>query len=119
MFKYWIRGEVCEAKNLDEAKARVGWVHPQEVDPKNHFIVRIWNWDEDEEDFIVENLGEAGHRVFRHYRDALDWYRRLALDIELRFQVGEVKIDLVHFHFGEFKPVLSRVLFPGLLVAEP
>ena len=50
MYKYHYEEAVCTAENLNEARKQIGWTFPDGIDPNNHFMVRVWQWDETDQD---------------------------------------------------------------------
>lgn len=84
-----------------------------EVDPENCFMVRIWLWDERSQDFSIEKMEKPGHQMFEDYLAAYDLFDKMRQK-DLPGLLGkEVKLDLVHYKFGDGRTIYSNILFPG------
>lgn len=83
------------------------------VDPENCFMVRIWLWDEHSQDFSIEKLEDPGHKMFEDYMNAYGHFNKMRQK-DLPGLLGkEVKLDLIHYKFGEGRTIYSNILFPG------
>lgn len=116
MYKYNYKEAVCTADNLDKARKQIGWTFPGEINPNNYFVVRVWQWDETDQDYIVEVLHEPGHQVFNAYVDALECYKNLVEGFSDEFS-KDAKLDLVHYHLATFRALHSKILFPSELAS--
>ena len=117
MYKYRYNSQVHSASGFSEAKKREGLAFPEEIDPISHFIVRIWQWDEEDDDFSIEIFDAPGHQVFQDYDDAISCFKILTAQYPAQAQV-ECKLELVQYHRGKITTYHSKILFPPLLARE-
>jgi hypothetical protein len=118
MYKYLYNNQIQTAAGFPEAKQQEGLFLPEGVDPINHFIVRIWHWDKNDDDFSIEILDAPGHQVFQDYDDAINCFKALIIDYP-REAAEESKLELVQYHRGKITTYHSKILFPPLLAREP
>ena len=117
MYKYLLNNQIHFAPGFHEARRQAGFVLPEGFDPINYFIVRIWHWDEMEQDFSVEFFDTPGHQVFAEYDNALTCFKALAIDYPE--EAGkEIKLELIQYHRGKVSTLQSKILFPPLLAKE-
>ena len=117
MYKYLFNKEIHTTLGLHEAVRLADFSLPEDIDPINHFIVRIWHWDENEKDYDIEVFDTPGHQVFKEYDDALTCFNALAVDYPEEAN-EEIKLDLVLFHRGKVTTYHSKILFPPVLATE-
>lgn len=117
MYKYRYNNKIGSASGFSEARKRAGLALPEGIDPISHFIVRIWQWNEDDDDFSIEILDTPGHQVFQDYDDALTCFRVLATQYPAEV-AQEIKLELIHFHRGRVTIYHSKILFPPLLAGQ-
>lgn len=113
MYKYHYEEAVCTAENLNEARKQIGWTFPDGINPNNHFMVRVWQWDETDQDYIVELLQGPGNQVFHAYVDALECYKNLVKGFSDQFS-KDARLDLVHYRLPKFRALHSKILFPSV-----
>lgn len=90
---------------------------PEDIDPINHFIVRIWHWDAREQDFSIEVFDPPGYQVFNEYDDALTLFNALEMGIQEN-STEEIKLELIQYHRGKITTYHSKILFPPLLAEQ-
>lgn len=117
MYKYLHNSQIDFASGFQEAKRRAGLALPEGIDPISHFIVRIWQWDEEDDDFSIEILDAPGHQVFEEYDEALTCFKVLVAQYPAEAE-KEVKLELVQYHRGKITIYYSKILFPPLLATE-
>ena len=117
MYKFLHNNQIHFAPGFPEARGQVGLALPEGIDPINHFIVRIWHWDENEKDYDIEVFDAPGHQVFKEYDDALTCFNALAVDYPEEAN-EEIKLDLVLYHRGKVTTYHSKILFPPVLAKE-
>ena len=118
MFKYIYNKEMHTVAGLHDAVRLADFALPEGIDPVNHFIIRLWQWDEADKEYSVEVFDPPGHQVFKKYEDALDCYNALALDYPEE-STEETRLELVQHHLGQIRILQSRILFPPILAREP
>ena len=118
MYKYRYNNQIHSASGFSEAMKQKGLSVPNGIDPNSHFIVRIWQWDEDEDDFCIEMFDPPGHRTFKEYDHAMTCFRAMIAQYPLE-SMEESKLELVHYHRGKITTYHSKILFPPLLATEP
>ena len=118
MYKFLHNNQIHNAPGFHEAMSRAGLALPEGTDPINHFIVRIWHWDDKERDYAVEVFDTPGHQVFNEYDDALTCFNALAIDY-VDVADKEIKLELVQYHRGKITTYRSKILFPSILAMEP
>lgn len=117
MYKFLHNNRIYFAPGFFEARQQTEFALPEGINPINHFIVRIWHWDETEQDYSIEVFDAPGHRVFKEYDDALTFFN--ALTIDYPDDAGaEVKLELIQYHRGRVSTLQSKILFPTLLSKE-
>ena len=117
MYKYRYNNQIHFAPGFYEARKKEGLALPEGISPISHFIVRIWQWDENDDDFSIEIFDSPGHQVFQDYDDALTCFR--ILEAQYPAQTSqEIKLELIHYHRGRTTIYYSRILFPPLLAKE-
>jgi hypothetical protein len=117
MYKFLHNKQIHFAPGFYEARLQAGLALPVDIDPINHFIVRIWHWDGNEKDYSIEVFDAPGHQVFKEYDDALTCFNALAIDYP-NVAGKEIKLDLVLYHRGKVTTYHSKILFPTLLAME-
>ena len=117
MYKYLYKNQIHTAKGFSEAKKREKLLFPEGVNPVSHFIVRIWHWDEDDDDFSIEILDPPGHQVYQEYDDAINCFKDLIIDYPIGAAV-ESKLEMVQYHRGKITTYHSKILFPPLLAGQ-
>lgn len=118
MYKYKFNDEIHSAYGFREARKRIGWFLPADIDPTCYFMVRLWLWDNEEKEYEIEILDEPGHKVFREYDDALTFFNILLTDYPEQIS-EDVRLELVQYHMGCLSTLHSKILFPVLLASEP
>ena len=118
MYKYRYNSQIHSASGFSAAKKQEGLVFPEGVDPISHFIVRLWQWDEEDDDFSIEIFDAPGHQVFQDYNDAISCFKILTVEYPAQ-AVAECKLELVQYHRGKVTTYHSKILFPPLLAREP
>ena len=117
MYKFLHNSQILFALGFIEARWKTGFTLPADVDLVNHFIIRLWHWDEFEKDYSIEVFDAPGHQVFKEYDDALNCFNTLEIDYpDVAGQ--EIKLELVHYHRGKITTYHSKILFPTLLAME-
>lgn len=117
MYKYHYAGAVGTAQSLNEARKQIGWAFPDAINPDNYFLVRVWQWDKTDQDYIVEVLNAPGHQIFNAYVDALACYNKLVAGFSDQFS-EEARLDLVHYHLAKFRALHSKILFPSVPASD-
>ena len=118
MYKYIFNNKVHFAVGFMDARRQIGRTLPEEIDPVSYFLVRLWQWDKEENDYVIELLDEPGHQVFNEYDDALTCFN--SLQVEYPEQTSEdFRLELAQYHMGEISTLHSKILFPALLAWEP
>jgi hypothetical protein len=117
MYKFLHNDQIQLAPGFHEAMRQSGLAMPEGINPINHFIVRIWLWDDKEQDYIIEIFDAPGHQVFNEYDDALTCFNALAVDYP-EVANKEIKLELVQYHRGKITTLYSKILFPPLLAME-
>jgi len=117
MYKYLYKKQIHFAPGFPEARRQVGFVLPEGINPISHFIIRIWQWDENEDDYSIEVLDAPGHQVFEEYDDALDCFKALAIRYPEE-TAEEIKLEFVQYHRGKITTYHSKILFPPVLARE-
>jgi len=118
MYKFLHNNQIHNAPGFHEAIRQAGLTLPEGIDPINHFIVRIWHWDDKGQDYTIEVFDAPGHRVFNEYDDALTCFNALAVDYP-EVADKEIKLELVQYHRGKISTLYSKILFPPILAMEP
>jgi hypothetical protein len=118
MYKYLFNKEIHTALGLHDAVRLADFVLPEGIDPVSHFIVRLWQWDEEDQDYSIEVFDAPGHQVFKEYDDALNFFNDLATDYP-EVAGEEIKLELVQYHRGKISTLRSKILFPAILAMEP
>ena len=118
MYKFLHNNQIHFAPGFHEARRHTKFNLPEGIDLINHFIVRIWHWDETEQDYCVEVFDAPGHQVFKEYDDALACFNALATDYPETAE-EEIKLELVQYHRGKITTLRSKILFPPVLAREP
>lgn len=117
MYKYLHNRQIHFAPGLHEARWHTQFALPEGVNPIDHFIVRIWYWDETEQDYSIEVFDAPGHQIFREYDNALICFNALVIDYPN--EAGkETKLELIQYHRGKMTTLQSKILFPSLLATE-
>lgn len=117
MYKYLYNQQIHTAPRFQEARTQTGFFLPEKIDPINHFIIRIWHWDEKERDHSIEVFDAPGHQVFQEYDDALTCFN--ALETDYPEKAGEeIKLELVQYHRGKTTTYYSKILFPSPLARQ-
>ena len=118
MYKFLYNSQIHFASGFHEAMKQTGFALPEDVNPINYFIVRVWHWDENEKDYSIEVFDAPGHQVFGEYDDALTYFNALVAGYPE--EAGEeVKLELILYHRGEITTYHSKILFPSVLAREP
>ena len=117
MYKFLHNSQIHFAPGYHEALRQAGVALPKGIDPINHYIVRVWHWDETERDYSIEVFDAPGNQVFNGYDDALNCFNALASDYP-NVAVEEIKLELIQYHRGKFTTYHSKILFPPLLAME-
>jgi hypothetical protein len=117
MYKFLHNSQIHFAPGFHEAMRQAGIALPKEIDPINHYIVRVWHWDEKDRDYSIEVFDAPGHQMFNEYDDALTCFNALATDYP-REAGEEIKLELVQYHRGKVTTYHSKILFPPLLEKE-
>jgi hypothetical protein len=117
MYKYLYNNQIHFAPGFHEARWHTKLALPDDINPIDHFIVRIWHWDETEQDYSIEVFDAPGHRVFKEYDNALTFFNALIIDYP-NDTGEEVKLELIQFHRGRVSTLQSKILFPTLLAKE-
>ena len=111
MYKYSFKGRVHTARDMYEARHKAGLSLPISTPTFSPYVVRLWQWDEEDREFAVEIFNTPGHQIFNSYDEALVCYNTLT-----EFFPGEIdedlKMELVHFHQGESYRLASKILLP-------
>ncbi len=118
MFKYSYEGQVREANGPKEAFAECNLLPPEPKDPYHYFLVRVLMWHEPDDEYTVEKIDGCGHRLFDEYNDALTYYRFVQKGNVLN-PSDDIKLQLVHYIYGEPHPVHSKIILPTVLMQEP
>jgi hypothetical protein len=118
MYKYLHNSRIHFAPGFREARWQTEFTLPEGINPINHFIVRIWHWDEKEQDYSIEVFDAPGHQVFKEYDDAQICFNALATDFP-ETAAEEIKLELIQFHRGKIATLQSKILFPSILAGEP
>jgi hypothetical protein len=117
MYKYLHANQIHCAPGYSEALKEAGFALPEGVDPINHFIVRIWHWNDNEKDYSIEVLDAPGHQVFQEFDDALTCFN--ALESGYPKAAGEeIKLELVQYHRGKITTYYSKILFPPIMARQ-
>ena len=103
MYKFLHNNQIHFAPGFPEARQQVGLVLPEGIDPINHFIVRIWHWDENEKNYDIEVFDAPGHKVFKEYDDALTCFKFIKIHAAWCCRDGGHKLLL--YEKGYFNPV--------------
>jgi hypothetical protein len=117
MYKYLYNNQIHCASGFREAREQTEFALPEKINPINHFIVRIWQWDETEKDFSIEIFDPPGYQVFNKYDDALTFFNALEIDYPGE-AAKEIKLELVMYHRGKITTYRSKILFPPLLAGQ-
>ena len=118
MYKYLHNSRIHFAPGFREARWQAEFTLPEGINPINYFIVRIWHWDEKEQDYSIEVFDAPGHQVFKEYDDALICFNALEADYQEK-AAEEIKLELIQYHRGKVTTYHSKILFPPLLAREP
>ena len=118
MYKFLHNNRIHFAPGFHEARWQTEFALPEGINPIDHFIVRIWHWDETEKDHSIEVFDAPGHQVFKEYDDALTCFNALATDYP-ETAAEEIKLELIQFHRGKIATLQSKILFPSILAGEP
>ena len=118
MYKYLHNKQIHFALGFHDARAQAGFTLPEGINPINHFIVRIWHWDETDKDYSIEVFDAPGHQVFKEYDDALTCFNTLVADYPEE-AAEEIKLELIQYHRGKISTLQSKILFPPVLAGEP
>jgi hypothetical protein len=118
MYKFLYNNQILHAPGFLEAMRQAGLALPEDINPISHFIVRIWHWDDNGRDFVIEVFDTPGHQVFNEYDDALTCFNTLAIKYQ-QVTSEEFKLELVQFHRGRVSSLHSKILFPPVLAMEP
>ena len=114
MYNYLHSNQIHCAPGYSEALKEAGFALPEGIDPINHYIVRIWHWNENEKDYSIEVFDAPGHQVFQEYNDALTCFN--ALESDFSKETGkEIKLELVQYHRGKITTYYSKILFPPIM----
>jgi len=117
MYTFLHNDQIHRAPGFSEAMRQAGLTLPEGIDPVNHFIVRIWHWDDKERDYAIEVFDAPGHQVFNEYDDALTCFNALAVDYPEEAG-ADFKLELVQYHRGKITTYRSKILFPSVLARE-
>jgi hypothetical protein len=118
MYKFLHNSQIHFALGFHEARRQAEFTLPEDINPINHFIVRVWHWDEHEKDYSIEVFDAPGYQVFKEYDDALTCFNALAVDYPE--EAGEeIKLELIQYHRGKVTTYHSKILFPSVLAREP
>ncbi len=117
MYKYLYNNQIHFASGFQEARKQSGHALPEGINPISHFIVRIWQWDENEKDYSIEVFDAPGHQLFQEYDDALDCFKVQAIHYPEE-AAEEIKLELVQYHRGKVTTYYSKILFPPVLARE-
>ena len=118
MYKFLHNSQIHFAPGFHAAMRQAGIALPEGINPINHFIVRIWHWDDKEQDHTIEVFDTPGHQVFNEYDDALTCFNTLAVKYPV-VASEEFKLGLVQYHRGKISTLYSKILFPPILAMEP
>jgi hypothetical protein len=111
LYKYSFKGQVHTAQDLFEARNKAGLPLGDTLQSISYYMVRLWQWDDAERDYVVEILNTPGHQVFSAYDEARVCYNTLAEFFPDEI-TSDIKLELVHFHSGETYQLGSTILFP-------
>lgn len=66
MYKFLYNSQIHFASGFHEAMKQTGFALPEDVNPINYFIVRVWHWNESESVFIAIHALQlySGLRVY-------------------------------------------------------
>jgi len=117
MYKYLYNNQIHFASGFQEARGQAKMGLPEDVDPINHFIVRVWHWDAREQDYSIEIFDGPGHQVFSEYDDALNFFNTIEVDFQTNGS-DEIKLELIQYHRGKITTYHSKILFPPLLAGQ-
>jgi hypothetical protein len=117
MYKYLHNNQILFAPGFLEARRQTEFALPEGINPINHFIVRIWHWDETDKDYSIEVFDAPGHQVFKEYNNALTRFNALATDYP-ETAAEEIKLELIQYHRGKITTYHSKILFPSLMARE-
>jgi hypothetical protein len=117
MYKYLHNNRIHFAPGFREARWQTEFTLPEGINPINHFIVRIWHWDEKEQDYSIEVFDAPGHQVFKEYDDALICFNALEADYQEK-AAEEIKLELIQYHRGRISTLQSKILFPSILTGD-
>ena len=117
MYKYRYNNQIQSATGFQEARVQAGLALPEGINPISYFIVRIWQWDDNDDDFSIELFDAPGHQVFEDYDDAINCFKILEAQYPQE-ATREIKLDLVHYHRGKITTYYSKILFPPLLMGQ-
>jgi len=111
MYKYSFKGQVYTAQDFYEARNKVRLALPDTFQSISHYLVRLWQWDNEERNYAVEILNTPGHQIFNTYDEALVCYNTLVEFFPDEI-ADDIKLELVHFHLGETYELESTILYP-------
>ena len=117
MYKYLYNNQIHCAPGFQEAREQAEFALPEDINPINHFIVRIWHWDAGEKDFSIEVFDPPGYQVFNEYDEALTFFNALATNFPEN-GTEEIKLELIQYHRGKITTYHSKILFPPLLAGQ-
>jgi hypothetical protein len=109
MYKYVYDGEIHTARDFLEARLQTGLRLPHPFHSFSHYLVRIWLWDIEDQDYTIETLSEPGHQTFNNYENALECFNTLRKELPGQI-LGDCKLELVHYHLGEVYPIESTIV---------
>jgi hypothetical protein len=104
---------VYTARDLYEARYQAGLLLSDVFQSVSPYVVRLWQWDEEEKDYAVEILNTPGHQIFNAYDEALVCYNTLTEFFPDEI-AGDIKLELVNLHQGETYELASKILLPPI-----
>ena len=111
MYKYSYQGQIHTARDFFEARNKAGLSFPTSSQSASHYLIRLWQWDEGDRDYVVEVLNSPGYQVFSCYDEALVCFNTL-IEFFPNEISEDVKLELVHCHLGETFGLESQILYP-------
>ena len=113
MLNNLVDDETLAGNDLMEAFQDVDYSPMIKVDPDNCFMVKIWLWDEESQDFSSEKMDKPGHQLFEDYAEAYSVFNALRKKDLPGLLGSEIKLDLIHYKFSRGCVIYSNILLPG------
>lgn len=113
MGRYFIEKQTIKSSAFVKAHENVGLPIPEGIDPKFFFMLKCWLWSNEDQDFTLEKLDENSVKAFNSFHDANEFFHKARYDDFQKYDGHEIRLELIHFRYGEGKIIQSRILFPA------